>query len=457
MKNRFEKKYIAWGITALLVIISSILFYFLIFHMDSLQNGLGKLYTIITPLFYGAVIAYVLSPLVNFMEKKLLFPLLERIGINLSKKLKKIIRMFCVMVSLFFMVLCIYGLLAMLIPEILSSITKFADNSSRYIANIQNWISDIFKDNPQIEQSVSELFIRYSDRAGSWLSNDVLPQMNNLVKNFSLGLFDFLIFLKNVLIGAMISIYMLYNKEAYIGSSKKLLYSVAQINTANSIIRDAQYVHKTFGGFLIGKIIDSLIIGLLCYIGTTILGTPYALLISVIVGVTNVIPFFGPYLGAVPCAVLIFLVSPMQCLYFIIFIFALQQFDGNFLGPKILGDSTGMSSFLVIVAILVFGGLFGIFGMIVGVPITAVILTIVTNLMGRRLKKAGLPENRDFYQNVDYIDEKTKNPVYYEEKQINKQEVFTYSSLKNRRKMRESLRETFTDTNKEEKTAKEKE
>ncbi len=435
MKFRWDKKYLAWGITAFLVVVCSILFYFFIFRMDSLAVGLRKIYSILTPLIYGAAISYLLCPLVNFLEKSVIFRLCSRAGITIRERLRKVTRMVCVILSLVIAILCIYGLIAMLVPEIINSVMNIVNNSSRYMQNIQDWLSDMLKDNPDLEASAIALVTRYSSRFETWLTSDFLPHLNQIVLNFSTGLFDFLIFLKNLLIGAMISIYMLYNKESYLASSKKGLYSIVSTATANNIIRDFQYIHKTFGGFIIGKIIDSVIIGILCYIGTTILDTPYALLVSVIVGVTNVIPFFGPYLGAVPSAFLILLVNPLQCVYFVIFILVLQQFDGNFLGPKILGESTGMSSFMVIVAILIFGGFFGIFGMFVGVPIFAVILTIVQNILRRRLEKAHLPSDREYYKNIDHIDEETLKPVYpAPESKINRDEVFSYRTEKEKKK-----------------------
>ena len=169
-----------------------------------------------------------------------------------------------------------------------------------------------------------------------------------------------------------------------------------------------RFVHRTFIGFITGKVLDSIIIGLLCFIGTTLLGTPYAALVSVIVGVTNVIPFFGPYLGAIPSAFLILVVDlshPMNCVTFLIFILILQQVDGNLIGPKILGNSTGLSSFWVIFAITVFGGLFGVPGMIVGVPIFAIFYATIKALVNRSLRKKNLPLDTGLYNEVDYVDE----------------------------------------------------
>lgn len=434
MNFRWDRKYLQWGLTAFCVIAASLLFYFGIFHMDSLKSGFSTVYSILTPIIYATVISYILWPLIRFFEKKIVYPLCEKKGWKPSKKVKKIIRMVGVLLSLIFFFYIIYGLLAMLIPEILSSITNIIDSFPRYISNIENWLSEILKNNPTLEENSNMIFATMFSQAESWLSNDLLPQVNNIVKNFSSGFFGVLIFLKNFIIGAMISIYLLYGKETYIAHGKQALYCIFRPETANNIIRDLQFVDKTFGGFIVGKLLDSLIIGILCYIGTTVLNLPYALLVSVVVGVTNVIPFFGPYLGAIPSAFLILLVNPIQCIYFVIFIIILQQFDGNFLGPKILGGSTGLSSFMVIVAILVGGGLFGIFGMFVGVPTCAVICTIFRNMITRKLEKKNLPLDVQAYKEIDHLDAETLQPVYPSdrlEKEDVKKEAFSSYRKKN--------------------------
>lgn len=425
MKFHWDKKYLQWGLTAFCVIAASMLFYFGIFHMDTLKAGLNTVYTILTPIIYAAAISYILWPIIRFMEKKVIYPFCNRCGLNPSQKVRKVIRMAGVLISLLFFFMVIYGLLSMLVPEIINSITNIVDSFPRYINNIQDWTSSLLKNYPELEESSSVIFSNIFSKAETWLSNDLLPQINSLVKNFSTSFFSVLIFLKNFIIGAMISIYLLYGKETYIAHGKQILYCIFRMDTTNNIIRDLQYVDKTFGGFIVGKILDSVIIGILCYIGTTLLNLPYALLVSVIVGVTNVIPFFGPYIGAVPSAFLILLVDPVQCVYFVIFILVLQQFDGNFLGPKILGGSTGLSSFMVIVAILLGGGLFGIFGMFVGVPAFAVICTIVRNMINRRLERKHLPVDISHYQDMDHLDPETLKPVYRTNEKPSSKDAFS--------------------------------
>ena len=411
MKNFLEKKYVQIGVTAFCVIAASLLFYFGIFHTASITKGLKAIYNILTPIVYAAAISYVLWPLIRFMEKSIIYRICEKKNWKPSEKVRHGIRMICVIVTLLLFSFGIYGLLSMLIPELINSITNIIDNLPRYINNIEKWLTNLLKNYPELEENSSMIFSTVTARAETWLTNDLLPKINLLVASFSTGFMGALVFLKNFLIGAMISIYLLYGKESYVAQGKRLLYCLFSTQTTNNIIRDLQYVDKTFGGFIIGKVLDSLIIGILCYIGTTILNLPYALLVSVIVGVTNVIPFFGPYIGAVPSAVLILLVNPIQCIYFVIFILLLQQFDGNFLGPKILGGSTGLSSFMVIVAILVGGGLFGIFGMFVGVPACAIICTVIRNGIQSRLEKKKMPIDLESYRDIDHLDAKTLQPI----------------------------------------------
>lgn len=414
MKYSWDKKYLYWGVTALSVIFFSLLIYFILFRMDSIFHGIKTVYNILMPLIFGGIISYILIPIVNFMEKKLIHAICRRYKIRLRGSGKKAVRLFCVFVSLIFLIYVIYALLALLIPQLVTSISMIAGNFSSYLSRAEVWVNAHLENYPELESFVNTFFDQYSVRAQEWLSGTLLPRANNMLLNFSSGVWDLLIILKNLLIGMMISIYILYNKEKFAGKGKRILFSLFKPAHANKIIYNLRFINRVFGGFLSGKIFDSIIIGILCYIGISLLKIPYAVLISVIVGVTNVIPFFGPYLGAVPSAFLILLVSPIHCLYFVIFILILQQLDGNFIGPKILGDSTGLSSFMVIVAILVGGGIFGIWGMVVGVPVFAVITALGHNAMVERLRKRNLPEDEETYIYLEAIDEKTHRAILFD-------------------------------------------
>ena len=268
-----------------------------------------------------------------------------------------------------------------------------------------NWSYKFLDDNPDIADMVIRFLDTYSEKFLDYINNNIMPQMETLVKQVSLSLISVLKVLWNFIIGMIISIYVLYNKETFAGQGKKLTYAFLSTKTANQFIQDIRFTSDTFIGFISGKIIDSIIIGFICFAGTSILKTPYALLVSVIVGVTNVIPFFGPYLGAIPSAILILMVNPIKCIYFIIFIVILQQIDGNIIGPKILGQSTGLSGFWVIFSITVFGGIMGIPGMIIGVPFFAVIYAMIKRITNRMLSKKGLPTETSKYLDVHYIDD----------------------------------------------------
>ncbi len=398
MKFRWDNKYLYWGVTAFCVIAASLLFYFGIFRMGILLSGIGKFLDILMPIIYGAVIAYLLNPILKFYEKKLIYPFLEEKKIKLTRKKRKFVRYIGVFFALSIMLLIVYALISMVLPEIIKSIVSIINNFPRYVNSVTNWIEHMLENNPEINSLVIGMIDRYSIKAENYLTQDILPQLQNILKQFSSGIWEIITFLKNALIGIIVSIYILADKEEFKGKLKKVFYAILPKKKADHLLENLRFTDKTFGGFISGKLLDSLIIGILCYIGATILRLPYAVLVSVIVGVTNVIPFFGPYLGAVPSAFLILLVSPIKCLYFVIFIIVLQQFDGNILGPKILGDSTGLSSFMVIVAILVGGGLFGVFGMFVGVPVCAVIYAMFNRAIDRSLQRKDMPIDVDHYK-----------------------------------------------------------
>ncbi|MDO5336926.1 MAG: AI-2E family transporter [Eubacteriales bacterium] len=411
MKFQWENRYFRWGVTAFLVIAASMLFYYGIFQMKTLIGGLRVVVKILAPVLYGAILAYLLSPIVNFLEQKVIYPLLAKKNISLKKKTMRFIRYTCVFLALAFFLILIYTLIMMILPQLLKSVMNIINSFPQYVDVIQEKLIYLAEHTDRLEPSIANTLEDYASEAQTYLTTHVLPQMQTLLRNISEGVFDVLAFLKDFIIGAIISIYVMADKEIFVAKSKMIVCALLPTNKANAVIRAMRLTNHTFGGFISGKILDSVIIGILCYIGTSMLGTPYAILVSVIVGVTNVIPFFGPYLGAIPCTLLILLIEPIQALYFVIFILVLQQFDGNILGPKILGGSTGLSSFMVIVAILVGGGLFGVGGMVVGVPIFAVLYALVWGFISRSLHRKKLPVNLSDYYEMERVDNQTLEPV----------------------------------------------
>lgn len=407
MKLKFNNKYFKWGLTAFVVLAAAIIFYYFMFHNSNIRAVFRMTINILMPIVLGLAIAYLLSPILNFVEKKLLLPACGKLKIKESPRRNSIVRGISILVTAFLFVELIYGLIYMLVSEIVPSVESIISNFDSYTNNFIQWLNKILEDNPEFSSYVIKTVNNYSVELEKWLES-LVPNTVGLIKTVSISVLNILGVLWDFVIGFIISIYVLASKEKFSGYAKKIAFALFEQGTANTVIKNFRMTHKTFSGFIGGKIIDSIIIGILCLICTSIMKLPYAVLVSVIIGVTNVIPFFGPFLGAIPCTILIFIVDPMHplnCVYFVIFILGLQQFDGNILGPKILGNSTGLAGFWVIFAITLFGGLWGVFGMIVGVPIWAIIFAGIKSFINSRLEKKKLPSDIDKYKNLDYVDE----------------------------------------------------
>ena len=416
MKLRWDNQHVRWGVTAFLVIAASMLFYYGVFHMKTLITGIQTFLGILTPIVYGVVIAFLLTPLLNFLEKTIVYPLLDKKDISIGTKGRKAIRWACVIFSMFLFLALIYALLMMILPELIRSVMNLIYSFPSYVKVIQTWLQS-FVERWNLNSEALDTINQYTLNAQNYLTQNILPQMQEMLKNISAGVFELINFLKNFLIGAIVSLYLMADKEGFTAKAKMFSYAIFSPRHANFIIHSMRFTNKTFIGFFIGKILDSAIIGVLCYIGMNLLNMPYILLVSVIIGVTNVIPFFGPYLGAIPSIFLILLVDPMQAIYFALFILALQQFDGNILGPKILGESTGLSSFLVIVAILVGGGIFGIPGMLIGVPVFAVLYAALDKLIHISLIHKNVPDQELTYVNIDCLDPETHEPILFQKEE----------------------------------------
>lgn len=429
MKMQMIKKYLRFGLTAFLVIAASICFYYLVFHGDRFSAQINSILKILSPVLYGIIFAYLMTPIVNGIENNFLIPLFIKNKDEISVKQKKYIRIFSVLITIVIILLLIYGFFSILIPNIVKSIKSISYQFPYYMQNLTIWSTKFLEDNPDIEAIVLRFLDTYSEEFLNYLNNNIVPHLETVVKQVSLSLIGVLKVLWNFIIGMVISIYVLFSKETFAGQGKKITFALFSTQTANQIIKDTRFISDTFIGFITGKIIDSIIIGVICFACTSVLKMPYALLISVIVGVTNVIPFFGPYLGAIPSAILILMVNPVKCIYFIIFILILQQVDGNFIGPRILGQSTGLSGFWVIFSITIFGGIMGIPGMIIGVPFFAVLYAMIKRMTNRMLKKKGLPRETSKYMNVDYIQDKDT----FVQQSTDKKEKSIFSMFQNKK------------------------
>lgn len=405
MKFKFDKKYLHWGITAFLVIAASILFYYVLFHRSNLSSGIGTFVGIAMPIIDGFVLAYLMTPVLNKIEQYMIKPLYVKAKLPMTPKNKRRIRGFSILVTIVLILIVLYEFFGLIIPEVVRSIQSIIFQFPIYVNNLSNWAMGLMKNNPDLEEVVNSLIDQYSSKILDYVNSNLLPYIQGMILTLSSSLIGVLKAMWNFVIGFIISIYVLGSKEKFAGQAKKIAYALFDRKAGNEVISNFRFIHSTFIGFIGGKIVDSIIIGIICFICTTLIGTPYAILVSVIIGVTNLIPFFGPWIGGVPSALLVLMVNPRQALYFVILILVLQQFDGNILGPKILGDSTGLSGFWVIFAITIFGGLFGVLGMVVGVPIFAVFYAAVKASVNRMLVKKNLPTDIKPYMTVGQIDE----------------------------------------------------
>ena len=401
MKWKPDKTYRTLGITAFLVVAASMLFYFLLFRTSTLGSGLSKVVSVLNPIIYGYIIAYILNPVMTVIENSI-YKIIKKAELHPGKKRKKAIRIFSVFAALFLGILVVYGIVSSVLPELIRSVRSIIVNFQTYSDNVNTFISETFH-NPEIDETTSAIIGEVTDRIQSFFSSEMTPLLDTLASNVTSSLVGFATFIKNIILGIVISLYVLIAKEGLITRFRRFLYAMLPTDQANRTLHNLRFADEKFGGFLIGKIIDSVIIGFICYFMCLILKMPYAILISVIIGVTNVIPFFGPFIGAIPCTFLVFVVDPVKALIFVIFILCLQQFDGNFLGPKILGSSVGVSSYMVILAILIGGGFFGVAGMVVGVPLCALLTAAVQGVILRRMKAKGFPGDLESYHYVQQI------------------------------------------------------
>ena len=389
MKLNMNKKYTTIAVYAFLVIAAAITFFFVISEHSVVGRMAGTFFGLMTPFIYGAALAYVLNPVLNWLEKKV-FP--KVFGDRVSKRSRRglgVLLTFlfgCAVVALF---------LAVLIPQIVESIDNLAQSIYAFLPQAQSFLNDLiaqYGTNEMLVDVLSMLGVDISDpsmalqrlatRSYTFLTQ-VLPNLFGGVMRFTSGLLD-------VVVGIIIAIYLLLSKEIFYAQVKKLLFAFFPRRVAQATLNLTHDSNAIFCGFISGKILDSAIIGVLCFIGCSVLQMPYTVLVSFIVGVTNVIPYFGPFIGAIPSIFIIMIADPLKSLVFAVFVLILQQLDGNIIGPKILGDSTGLSAFWVIFAVTFFGGLFGFVGMLIGVPTFAVIYALVRNFAEFKLGKKGL-------------------------------------------------------------------
>lgn len=383
------------SLTTFTTVALCILFFFIIFRFDQLQIVWGKISDILKPFAYGAVIAYLLTPICNWLEREFAkMAALDKKPEEKAKKLEKRFGVLSIFLSLVFFGLIIYGLIAMVVPQFISSVANLIESMPGYIESTSIWFEALVADNPVMVGYVEQYFEDILANVQDFTKTNVIPNLNSIITGLTSSVWTLILGLMDFIIGIIVAVYLMNNRKIFARHAKMLVHALfpqkeglpeGKEQKADWIIRETYILNHYLGGFVKGKLVDSLIIGLICMTFTAIADMPYALLVSVIIGVTNIIPFFGPFIGAIPMSVLILMVDPLKCVYFVIFILVLQQFDGNILGPYILGDVTKLNSFWVLFAILLFGGLFGIMGMVVGVPIFAFFYQLLREWVHKRL------------------------------------------------------------------------
>ncbi len=398
-----DNKYFKLGLTLLMVIIVSVLFFVILTNLKTVGAGVKKLLGIVSSVIYGFAFAYIMNPIMVATER-LVNRIFSKSNIT-ERALRRLSRTLGVITALIVFISVVYGLLAMVVPRMIDSLIELfsPENLDSYYQKITAWINNVTTGTPLEE------WVRNNDvllKLQEWITKkiDVVAAINTA----ALSVYGFAKSVFSMIIGIVVAVYLLISKEKFLAQAKKIVVATFRKPRADRLMEIGRLANKSLGGFLVGKLIDSLIIGILSYIGMTILRLPYALISSVFVGLSNIIPFFGPIIGIVIGGVLILLQSPVQALYFVIFEFALQQVDGNIIGPRILGERLGISDFWILVSITFFGGLFGFPGMLLGVPVFTVIYAIIAQNVNESLKKKDLPIRTDLYYTIESVEDLEK-------------------------------------------------
>lgn len=427
---RWNKHYLGWGITAFIVIIASMLVFTMLFNLSNIANGIANFLSVISPILYGLVIAYLLAPIVAKFEKGLFGRVFRKYGEHYVDKTvrsgddgekkyahlkvyikNKPARICSIALTFLLFIGIIIGVLVAIIPQLTSTISMLVDNIPSYMSNLTDWISERFENYPDIAADLINMINDAGSTLRSFLTTSILPQMGDYLGFLTNSIMSVVGTVLNLVFGIVVAIYCLYSKELFAAQAKKTLYCIMPIKRANKLIASIRKIHRSFGNFITGTIIDSFVVGCITFIVTALSGVPFSLLVSVIMGLTNIIPYFGPFIGLVPCLFLIFMEDPFMCIIFTIIVLIIQNVNGNIISPRILGESTGLTSFWVIFAILVGQGIFGFWGLIIGIPLFAVIYSTAKTFISEKLRTKGLPYASDDYTDIDSFDESGTDTV----------------------------------------------
>ena len=407
MERDSNRRYFKWGLTALVVIFISILLVVIFTNLPGFFTVLASIGKILSPLISGVVIAFLLNPLVNFVDCRFRPLLQKKLKAQTAKNLS---RTAGIVMALIVAGILVYGFFAMLLPQLYESVMSIVDNAGTYFNSIETWATNVLEDNPDIQGYVDKGLEQLRGFIENWVKTTFLSDMSKLVTTVSTSVIAVVKSLTNFIIGLVASIYMLWSKDTFRAQTKKIMVATMRPSAADRLLALGRNAYRIFNGFIIGKLIDSAIIGVLCYIGCEILKMPFTALVATIVGITNIIPFFGPIIGAVPSAFLILLVDPLKAFYFVIFVIVLQQLDGNVIGPKILGNTVGISGFWVLASITIAASIFGFAGMLLGVPVFALIYVLISDGVNARLRKKQHSTVTEDYRDIQTVEDLVMPP-----------------------------------------------
>lgn len=408
-KIHISNQYVKQGLTLFFAGLALILSWYALNNWTHLADLADKMNGILMPFYIGLVLAYLLSPIYNGIVTALYG---ELIGFIPKKTTAyRICRIVATVFTVGMFIAAVTGFCILIIPDLIESITGLIYKIPTTIDAISEWFMVNIQENPQLADVMQGYLADFSEDFAIIVQEKIQPLMETVVSGLTEGVWGTFSAVLDIFVALIICVYALNSKEMFQAQAKKLVLAVFKRERAEGIFELCQLSNKTFGGFINGKIIDSVIIGILCFIGMSLINLPLATLVSVIVGITNVIPFFGPFIGAIPSIILILIIDPIAAVKFALWVLILQQLDGNVIGPKILGDSTGLASFWVMFAIIVGGGLFGFVGMVLGVPVFAIFYTYVTRFVYRNLEEKGLETDTVVYEDLTKYD-------------INKEDIF---------------------------------
>jgi len=397
-KFQWDITYLQWGITALGVITCAVVVYFVFDRWSSTAQTFYKIADAFSPVIYGLLFAYLLGKIKVFLEVKFVYPMVNRIFKKAQIMRKRhIARYISIIITITLTFFCVIGGILLVLPQLVNSLQLLVDSMPEYSKMIADWISSMFTDNVVMHDTMVIIADNIIGRFTNWIEVSLLSPAESIAANIIDGAVALMRLATNIAVGFVISLYTMYNNERFTAQVKKTIYGLFDTDPANRIIRNITRLDEKFGSFITARLIDAVVIGVLAYIFNIVAGMPYPLLIAVIIGITNIIPFFGPFIGGVPSAALILLIDPVKAIIFGLFIVILQMLDGNVIYPKIQGSSFGLSGFWIVSALMVGGGLFGFPGILLSVPVVAFVYTVFKEMVQNRLRDRSLPTETEDY------------------------------------------------------------